>query len=47
MTEIAAIALRPAVSGVRNPAADVSSDNHITSLDALIVMQAAHHYSLE
>ena len=37
----AAIALRLAATGGWDPAADVSGDNHITSLDALMILQAA------
>jgi len=37
----ALIALRIAASGAHDPAADVSDDNRVTSLDALMIMQAA------
>jgi len=37
----AAIALRLAASGAHNPAADVSGDDRVTSLDALMILQAA------
>ena len=37
----AAIALRLAASGAHNDAADVSGDGHVTSLDALMILQAA------
>jgi hypothetical protein len=37
----AVIALRIAAGGVYNPAADVSGDNCVTSLDALMILQAA------
>ena len=37
----AAIALRLAATGGWDPAADVNHDNRITSLDALMILQAA------
>ncbi|KAF5413645.1 MAG: hypothetical protein C5S49_08075 [Candidatus Methanogaster sp.] len=37
----AAIALRLAASGAHDPAADVSGDDRVTSLDALMILQAA------
>jgi len=37
----AAIALQLAATGAQNPAADVNDDGHITSLDALMILQAA------
>ena len=37
----AAIALRIAATGADDPAADVSGDNYVTSLDALMILQAA------
>ncbi len=37
----AAIALTIAATGTQNPAADVSGDDCVTSLDALTIMQAA------
>ena len=37
----AAIALRLAATGAQNPAADVSGDDRVTSLDALMILQAA------
>ena len=37
----AAIALRLAASGGWDANADVNRDNHITSLDALMILQAA------
>jgi len=37
----AAIALRIAASGAHNPAADVSGDGRVTSLDALMILKAA------
>jgi|LGVF01.1.fsa_nt_gb hypothetical protein len=37
----AAIALQLAATGAHNPAADVSGDDRVTSLDALMIMQAA------
>jgi hypothetical protein len=37
----AAIALRIASSGAYDPAADVSGDGSVTSLDALMILQAA------
>ncbi|MEA3323528.1 MAG: dockerin type I domain-containing protein [Euryarchaeota archaeon] len=37
----AAIALAIAASGAQNPAADVSGDDRVTSLDALMILQAA------
>jgi hypothetical protein len=41
MTADAAIALQLAATGAHNPAADVSGDNCVTSLDALMILQAA------
>jgi len=35
------IALGLAATGAHNPAADVSGDDHVTSLDALMILQAA------
>jgi len=37
----AAIALQVAASGAHNPAADVSGDDRVTSLDALMILKAA------
>jgi len=37
----AAIALQIAATGAHNPAADVSGDDRVTSLDALMILQAA------
>ena len=37
----AAIALQIAATGVHDDAADVSGDGQVTSLDALMIMQAA------
>jgi parallel beta-helix repeat protein len=37
----AAIALQIAATGAQNPAADVSGDRRVTSLDALMILQAA------
>ena len=37
----AAIALRLAASGAHDPAADVSGDDRVTSLDALMILKAA------
>ena len=37
----AAIAVRLAASGGWDPAADMNRDNRITSLDALMILQAA------
>ena len=37
----AAIALRLAATGADDPAADVSGDDRVTSLDALMILQAA------
>jgi hypothetical protein len=37
----AAIALQLTATGGWDPAADVNNDNHITSLDALMILQAA------
>ena len=37
----AAIALRIAATGAQNPAADVSGDGQVTSLDALMILKAA------
>ena len=37
----AAIALRLAASGAHDDAADVSGDGRVTSLDALMILQAA------
>jgi len=37
----AAIALRLAATGAHDPAADVSGDDRVTSLDALMILQAA------
>ncbi|NOQ33077.1 MAG: hypothetical protein GQ567_02600 [Methanosarcinales archaeon] len=39
----AAIALAIAASGAQNPAADVSGDGSVTSLDALMILQAAEN----
>ena len=36
-----AIALRLAATGAHDPAADISGDDRVTSLDALMIMQAA------
>ncbi len=37
----AAIALRLAATGAHDPAADVSGDDRVTALDALMILQAA------
>ena len=37
----AAIALQLAATGAHDPAADVSGDGRVTSLDALMILQAA------
>jgi hypothetical protein len=36
-----ALALAVAATGAQNPAADVSGDGQVTSLDALMILQAA------